>query len=494
MLPLIVVDNPQTWSLTIPGAELVAARTYLAEHTYASRRDLRVFNLCRSYRYQTTGYYVSLLAMARGHKPLPSITTIQDMKSLAIKRLVSDELDVLMQKSLRHVSADSFVISIYFGRNLAKRYNALSNHLFRRFRAPFLRAEFERDEGRWRLRRIRLLAVSDIPANHHDFAITAAYAYFEQRREPAVVRNQAIYSLAILRDPHAALPPSNPGAIERFIDAGRKHRFYVECIDHDDYSRLAEFDALFIRETTAVNHHTYRFARRAAAEGLVVIDDPDSILKCTNKVFLAELLDRHGIRHPRTVIVGRENRDAIPAAIGFPCVIKKPDSSFSQGVIKADDPPALENALDQLFADSDLVIAQEFLPTPFDWRIGILDNNPIFACKYHMAPKHWQIIQTDPDGHTRDGKVQAVPLHAVPTTVVSTALRAARLIGDGLYGVDLKQIGRKVYVIEVNDNPNIDHGFEDRLQTRALYNNIISVFLKRILRIKGRIVLRENAL
>ena len=37
----------------------------------------------------------------------------------------------------------------------------------------------------------------------------------------------------------------------------------------------------------------------------------------------------------------------------------------------------------------------------------------------------------------------------------------ANLIGDGLYGVDLKQAGDKVVVIEVNDNPNIDCGVED---------------------------------
>jgi glutathione synthase/RimK-type ligase-like ATP-grasp enzyme len=58
-----------------------------------------------------------------------------------------------------------------------------------------------------------------------------------------------------------------------------------ELIEKEDYGRLAEFDALFIRETTGVNHHTYRFARRAEAEGLVVVDDPQSILKCTNKVY-----------------------------------------------------------------------------------------------------------------------------------------------------------------------------------------------------------------
>jgi glutathione synthase/RimK-type ligase-like ATP-grasp enzyme len=73
-----------------------------------------------------------------------------------------------------------------------------------------------------------------------------------------------------------------------------------EYITRADIGRLPEFDALFIRDTTFANHYTYRFSRRATAEGLVVIDDPDSILKCNNKVYLAELLIRHNIPAPRT--------------------------------------------------------------------------------------------------------------------------------------------------------------------------------------------------
>jgi glutathione synthase/RimK-type ligase-like ATP-grasp enzyme len=73
----------------------------------------------------------------------------------------------------------------------------------------------------------------------------------------------------------------------------------ARLITHQDAARLLEFDALFIRETTAVNHHTYRLARRAQHEGLVVIDDPLSILRCTNKVFLAELLQKNKISTPR---------------------------------------------------------------------------------------------------------------------------------------------------------------------------------------------------
>ncbi len=59
----------------------------------------------------------------------------------------------------------------------------------------------------------------------------------------------------------------------------------TEFITKTDVGRLAEFDALFIRATTAVNHYTYRMAQKATALGLVVVDDTESILRCTNKVF-----------------------------------------------------------------------------------------------------------------------------------------------------------------------------------------------------------------
>ena len=29
--------------------------------------------------------------------------------------------------------------------------------------------------------------------------------------------------------------------------------------------------------------------------------------------------------------------------------------------------------------------AQEYLATDFDWRVGVLDRRPLFACKYFMA-------------------------------------------------------------------------------------------------------------
>lgn len=53
-----------------------------------------------------------------------------------------------------------------------------------------------------------------------------------------------------------------------------------------------------------------------------------------------------------------------------------------------------------------MIIAQEFLPTPFDWRVGIFDRQPLYVCKYHMAHKHWQITNWDSNGNGQDGRVE----------------------------------------------------------------------------------------
>ena len=72
-----------------------------------------------------------------------------------------------------------------------------------------------------------------------------------------------------------------------------------------------------------------------------------------------------------------------------------------------------------------------------------------------MAKKHWQILKRDSGGvKTDEGRFDTLPVEEVPEPVMQVALKAANLIGDGFYGVDLKQIGDKVYIIEVNDSYN----------------------------------------
>src|SRR5690606_33392265 len=242
-----------------------------------------------------------------------------------------------------------------------------------------------------------------------------------------------------------------------------------------DYARVSEFDALFIRETTGIDHHTYRFARKAEIEGLVVMDDPTSILRCCNKVFLQDAFTYSGVPTPKTKIVssaGADDLDGLENYFGYPIVLKIPNGSFSVGVSKVENRQELEATLLGLLEKSALVIAQEFLYTEFDWRIGILNNRPLYACRYFMAKNHWQIYDHGKD-RIGSGGYETLPTYEVPRAVLNAALKAARIIGDGLYGIDIKQQGNKVYVIEVNDNPSLEHEVEDAFIGDELYMQIM---------------------
>lgn len=480
---LIVVSNPNDWKFNIPGVEVVSNKAYLTNSSFVKLKNARIFNLSRSYRYQSNGYYVSLLAAARGHRAIPSIGTIQDMKSQAVVKIISEELDELIQKSLSNISSRTFTLSIYFGKNLSAKYNKLSLQLFNLFQAPLLRAQFVYN-NKWNLQSISPIAASDIPEPHKSFVEEFATAYFQNKRFSVPKRNISGYDLAILVDPNDPVPPSSEKTLQKFIKGAETVGLNAYLITKDDYSQLAEYDGLFIRETTAVNHHTFRFAQRAQAEGLAVIDDPESIIRCTNKVYLAELLKNNDILAPKTLILHKDNIEKVKAEMGYPCILKQPDSSFSMGVVKADTEKDFDVQVTKLLEKSELIVVQEFLPTEFDWRVGIFNNEPLYVCKYYMAKKHWQIMDWENKGKVRFGKFETLPVELAPPQLIRTALNITHLIGNGLYGVDIKQIDKKFYVIEVNDNPSIDTGVEDVMVKDRLYTRIMEIFLNKIKDIK----------
>jgi glutathione synthase/RimK-type ligase-like ATP-grasp enzyme len=301
-------------------------------------------------------------------------------------------------------------------------------------------------------------------------------AHWRVRRAKALPR----YSLAVLHNPNEALPPSSAKTLKKFAQVGDKLGIGVELLERKDFLRLGEYDALFIRETTSIDNHTYRFALKAQREGLVVIDDPTSILRCTNKVFLAELLQAHKLPAPKTVILDRNALLDVEAQLVYPIVLKIPDGAFSRGVFKAADRGELTRIARDLFKRSDVILAQEFMYTEYDWRVGLLNRKPLFVSQYMMASDHWQIVKHGDGGRFDEGGFRTFAVEEAPALVVETATKAANLIGDGFYGVDLKQNGKDVFVIEINDNPNLDRGVEDAVLKDELYAIVLKEFIRRI--------------
>lgn len=484
MRPLIVVENTKRWPFELDSVEVVPARAYLTEPRYAEMRSATVYNFCRRLGYQSLGYYVSLLATARGHRPMPSVAisqvvgTAESSGHLPLLRAASEELEDEIQHALAPIKSDEFELSIYFGRNLAKRYDRLCRAIFNQFPAPILLARFERGRDGWRMASLKLGNPSEVPEAHRQFVIDTAQTYFA-RRHAAPRRSRYRYDLAILWSPDDPAAPSDEVAIRRFIRAAARHGIQAETIDPEDYGRIAEYDALFIRATTAVDHYTYRFATRAAAEGMVVIDDPEAIVRATNKVYQAEVFARHAIPAPRTVVVHEGNIGNVVERVGLPCVLKKPDGAFSHGVVKVDTAEEVEARIEELLEESELIVAQEFVRSDFDWRVGVLDRKALFLCRYHMARGHWQIVSRK--GRTdRYGRVEAAAAEEAPPGLVQTAVRAASLFGDGFFGVDVKVVDGRLMVMEVNDNPNLEAGYEDAILKDAIYDALAAWFRTRL--------------
>jgi glutathione synthase/RimK-type ligase-like ATP-grasp enzyme len=481
MKTLIVINQEDDWPFDLPGARTVSTSDYLTGTQYSQMRNVAVLNLSQPSDYQSSGYYVSMLAEARGQRPLPDVKALEDCHTPG---LLVRELQSLCQDALAHVATDSFKIDCWFGQTAWAGCATLSSRLFEAFRLPLMRVHFQRLSGQWHINRVEPQHLRQLDAASRDEVGQAAAVWLGRRQaqyaQSSARSNSVRPLLAILRTPGSATMPSNPAAIEQFHAAAEELGMRAEVITRADCGRIAEFDALFIRDTTNVHDYTYRLSRQASMCGLVVMDDPDSIVRCSNKVFLHELFSRHDIPTPRTLLLHRDNLDEVLPTLGVPVILKEPDSAFSMGVTKVQCAEELRASANVLFDRSELLLAQEYLPTAFDWRIGVLANKVLFACRYHMAKGHWQVIKHEGDSRYSEGLAEAVPLTQVPAPVLELALKAAALIGDGFYGVDLKERDGNCYLIEVNDNPNVDAGNEDGVLQQVLYREVMRVMRERV--------------
>ncbi len=252
-----------------------------------------------------------------------------------------------------------------------------------------------------------------------------------------------------------------------YVEQAGDHGHKVEVIDVAEFHRLKEFDAVFLRLDTNVTGLPYAVSRAAWGLGLRTVDDPESMLICMNKAHVQGILEAANIATPDTWLVTRAGRasldpEALFAELGNPIICKAPSGAFSSAVEKARTPEELHNCVRRFSSRSDVVLLQRYTPSAFDWRVGILCGRTLYAAKYHIPKGAWRIHDLPEGEHRKQwAKVERVPLGNVPERVLKTAEAAAREIGTGLYGVDLKELeDGTVVVIEVNDNPNMDWGYE----------------------------------
>lgn len=533
---VLIVTDSKSVAAELAGIGVTTADAFLEDDVPEPSTIAAVVNLCRGYQYLSKGYYVSLVADARDLRAFPSLDDLDEISNpysylRALQEIDVPTVDFKVLKGRKRVlprviapldhkadrpgapgtpppppalkvplvkshekqdvayvkasqPAELVEVNSVFGRTPDRRFRDLCERIFTLYQFPILKVRFfsdpDEDEG-WAVAQLMPGTAKDLDAEERALLIEELgkkrFVKTPEEPEPEEIRRR---SIACLYDEDDDFPPSNDEAIDKFERVAHELGVRFERIGREDLERLSEFDALFIRACTALDRYTFQFAQAAESLNIPVIDDAESIIKCSNKVYLHELFRRYNIPTPRTVTVTRSTEPEDLKHLGYPLIVKMPDGTFSVSVKKAKTWEEFDVICREMFKRSPLLIAQEYLPTEFDWRIGVLEGQALFAAKYFMAPGHWQIASRAPGRPTRFGRVQAVPLEEAPPEVLRVATAGAALIGEGLYGVDLKQIGDRVVIIEINDNPNLDAGNEDAAEGDSIYRRILETLIARM--------------
>jgi len=245
-----------------------------------------------------------------------------------------------------------------------------------------------------------------------------------------------------------------------------------------ELSEIPKYDAVFIRATTDPLYTAYVVSRTAWVLGLRVVDDPESIRICANKIHQYKLFEKYDVPHIPTLFLNKEEFhhrqiEEIFELFGKPVVIKAPYTSFSRYVEKVSCETSFREVAKRFFRRSDYIVVQKFMPSRFDWRVGVLNGEVLYVCKYMMPKGKWKHgVKRRGKPSFMWGRTVTLKRDNAPQRLKETALKACSVIGKGLYGVDIKEINGDYVVVEVNDNPSIYKDQED-LRDKDIYERII---------------------
>lgn len=469
----------------LPGLTegVVTANEFLTGGARWAKPRATVVNLCRSLRYLSKGYYVSLLASARDQRALPGVETLREVQNRhsLLRGLEEDDVPCVEETdealARKRTPGEEARVLVCLGRAADPRFQRAASAIYRRWPVPVLEVTFRHAPPHWKVLDVEPGSVTSLTPEGRRLLVEELRAERPAGPLPRRKAEDKRASVAILYDEEDVFGPSTTETLEKLERIASRRGVHMRRLSLNEISRLGDYDALFIRALTGLNLPAFRWAARAEALNMPVIDDTQSIIRCSNKVFLHELLKREGLPTPKTLVATAQTTfEQLVKALGLPFIVKLPDGSFSTAVHKVSSKADFAQKAKPMFERSPLIVAQAWTPTSFDWRVTTLGGKPLFVCKYHMAPGHWQVRNADPRA-VRYGKVEAVPRAYAPREVVRLACRASRLVGAGLYGVDLKETAEGPVVIEVNDNPNIDTGYDDAADGNVLFEEIVDHFL-----------------
>lgn len=252
----------------------------------------------------------------------------------------------------------------------------------------------------------------------------------------------------------------------RLKEAAQQRGHIVEVIDylrcymnitakkasiHYKGEKIGRFDAIIPRIGAKRTFYGTAIVRQFETMGTYCINPSIAITRSRDKLRSQQLLAMKGVDMPITGFAHAPNDidDLIDIVGGTPLVIKLIEGTQGVGVVLAENKKAAESVVQTLMGLNANIIIQEFIKESKgeDIRCFVVGDKVVAAMKRQAEPGEFR-ANIHRGGSGEMVKITKSERHA--------ALKAARIMGLRMAGVDLLRSQRGPLVLEINSSPGLE--------------------------------------
>ncbi len=215
--------------------------------------------------------------------------------------------------------------------------------------------------------------------------------------------------------------------------------------------QLSEYDAVLPRIGASLTYFGTAVVRQFQQMDVYCVNSANGILNSRDKLRSLQLLSRHRLGIPPTTFV-RDKKDVLPAIArvgGAPVIIKLIEGTQGIGVLLAESTKAAEAIIELLQSQKQNVLIQKFVAESKgkDIRAFVVGDRVVAAIRRVAQGQEFR------SNVHRGGKAEMVELDE---TYRETAVRAARLMGLNVAGVDMLESDSGPQIMEINSSPGLE--------------------------------------
>lgn len=251
----------------------------------------------------------------------------------------------------------------------------------------------------------------------------------------------------------------------KMIAAAEARGHVIECIEtsrcymainnhspavHYDGKALPRFDAIIPRIGTRMTFYGMAVVRQFEMMGVYCLNSANAIGASRDKLLAHQLLAQNRLGMPNTAFAmsSRDTKGIVELVGGSPVVVKLLSSTQGKGVVLAPTKKAAEALVDAFRGLNAHFLVQEFVKeaSGTDIRLFVVDGKVVGAIKRTAQPGEFR------SNLHQGGTAQKV---RVSKDERRTAIKAAKVLGLKVAGVDLLRSDTGPKILEVNSSPGL---------------------------------------